>query len=210
MIAPLPPLDEEDFDDLDQLLAALGAEDGLRLDGAQGLLTALVVGPRGVGPETWLPVILGGEPLGVEHERLQALLRLLLRLQGSIERGLDAYAYDPILAEEDAEDASAGADALVDASGWCEGFSLGVDLQAELWEQRLHEDPALADLVAAVVALGVEDGVFAEIRDPDIAPLSEAERDDLLQHLPGVLVDLRQYWRDHPPEAAAPIGATLH
>lgn len=205
MSQDLPSLDDQDYEELDQLLQKLGAEDGLRLDGAQGLLTALAVGPRPVGPEVWLPVILGGEPVGVPPEMLQSLLRLLLRLLAMIERGLEVYAFDPILAE--VEDEADG----VDVSGWCEGFSLGVDLQAELWEQRLQEeDQQLIDLLSPIVALGVDDGVFAEIRDTEVPPLADIEREHLLQQLPGILIELRQYWREHPSEEPPQGTATLH
>jgi uncharacterized protein len=208
-VIPVEPenlLDQQDLEEIDGLLAALGADDGLRLDGAQALLTALVVGPQSIGPEEWLPVILGGEPLGAPSPRLQRLLDLLLRLMAGIEHGLDLHSYDPVFAEH--EGGSGGPS--VDAGGWCEGFSLGVDLNAEIWEQRMQEDHSLLDLLAPIVALGVDDGVFAEIRKPDIAPLSEHERDLVVSQLASVLIDLRQYWQDHPAESSAPPGATLH
>lgn len=205
-LAPALLLDEQDFEEIDRLLEALGAEEGLRLDGAQALLTALVVGPQPVGPENWLPVILGGEPLGAPSPRLQRLLDLLLRLQANIAHGLDLNNYDPIFAEHE----SAGGDSSIDAGGWCEGFGLGVDLNAEAWEQRMQEDRSLLDLLAPVVALGVDDGVFAEVRNPDQAPLSERERDLVVAQLGSVLTDVRQYWQEHPPEDSAPAGATLH
>lgn len=200
-------MDETDFEEIDRLLDKLGADDGLRLDGAQGLLTALVVGPEPVGPEDWLPVILGGEPLGMDGVALQSLLDLLLRLQASITRGLDHLAYDPILAERPGEDD----ETIVDVSGWCAGFSLGVDLNAEIWEQHMQDDPDLLELLAPIVSLGVDDGLFAEVRDPDMPALSESERDVMLHQLGSVLVDLRQYWQDHPSDPALPAsGATLH
>ena len=199
-------LDEQDFEEIDRLLEALGADDGLRLDGAQGLLTALIVGPQEVGPEDWLPVILGGEPLGAPSPKLQRLLDLLLRLHDALQRGLDIHSYDPIFAEHESE----GDEHSVDAGGWCEGFSLGVDLNAEIWEQRMQEDRTLLEMLAPIVALGVDDGVFAEIRNPDQAPLSERERDIVVAQLASVLIDVRQYWQEHPPEASAPVGATLH
>lgn len=199
-------LDEQDFEEIDRLLEELGADDGLRLDGAQGLLTALIVGPQEVGPEDWLPVILGGEPLGAPSPKLQRLLDLLLRFKENIERGLDIHSYDPIFAEHEGENEEHS----VDAGGWCEGFSLGVDLAAELWEQRMQEDRTLLEMLAPIVALGVDDGVFAEIRNPNQAPLSEIERDAVVSQLAGVLIDVRQYWQEHPPETSAPVGATLH
>mgnify|MGYP001010036266 CR=1 FL=1 len=205
-IASPLPLDEQDFEEVDKLLESLGAEDGLRLDGAQGLLTALIVGPQDVGPEDWLPVILGGEPLGAPSPKLQRLLDLLLRLQASLAHGLDMHSYDPIFAEHEGDDD----ERAVDAGGWCEGFSLGVDLNAEIWEQRMQEDRTLLEMLAPIVALGVDDGVFAEIRNPDQAPLSERERDIVVAQLASVLIDVRQYWQEHPPETSAPVGATLH
>lgn len=201
---PPLPLDEQDFEEVDKLLESLGADDGLRLDGAQGLLTALIVGPQDVGPEDWLPVILGGEPLGAPSPRLQRLLDLLLRLKASIAHGLDIHNYDPIFAEHEGEDHA------IDAGGWCEGFSLGVDLNAEIWEQRMQEDRTLLEMLAPIVALGVDDGVFAEVRNPDQPPLSERERDIVVAQLASVLIDVRQYWQEHPPETSAPVGATLH
>lgn len=205
-VDPPLPLDEQDFEEIDRLLESLGAEDGLRLDGAQGLLTALVIGPQDVGPEDWLPVILGGEPLGAPSPRLQRLLDLLLRLQASLAHGLDLHSYDPIFAEHEGE----GEERSIDAGGWCEGFSLGVDLNAEIWEQRMQEDRTLLEMLAPIVALGVDDGVFAEVRNPDQPPLSERERDIVVGQLASVLIDVRQYWQEHPPETSAPAGATLH
>ncbi len=204
-IEPALLLDEQDFEEIDRLLESLGADEGLRLDGAQGLLTALVVGPQPIGPEHWLPVILGGEPLGAPSPRLQRLLDLLLRLKASIARGLDINSYDPIFAEHETGD-----ERSIDSGGWCEGFSLGVDLNAEIWEQRMQEDRTLLDLLAPVIALGVDDGVFSELRDPDQPPLSERERDLVVAQMASLLTDVRQYWQEHPPEASAPAGATLH
>ena len=107
---PAVLLDEQDFEEIDRLLESLGADDGLRLDGAQALLTALVVGPQPIGPEEWLPVILGGEPLGAPSPRLQRLLDLLLRLMNAIEHGLELHSYDPVFAEHDTDAGERAAD----------------------------------------------------------------------------------------------------
>jgi len=199
-------LDEQDYEELDQLLDAMGAEDGLHLDGAQGLLTALAVGPYPVGPEIWLPVILGGEPAGAEGESLQRLLTLLLQLEASIISGLEHNMYDSIFAEEE----QANGERVVDTGGWCNGFSLGVDLNTDAWESRMQEDATLIEMLAPVVALGVDDGVFSGLRSSELAELSDHEREEVLQQLPGLLIDVRQYWHDHPPEDSPPHGATLH
>jgi hypothetical protein len=48
------------------------------------------------------------------------------------------------------------------------------------------------------------------LRDPDQPPLSERERDLVVAQMASILIDVRQYWQEHPPEASAPVGTTLH
>jgi Uncharacterised protein family (UPF0149) len=95
----------------------------------------------------------------------------------------------------------------VDAGGWCEGFSLGVDLLADTWEAQMQIDDALIALLSPIVALGVDDGVFSEIKDTEITPLSEAEREELMIQLPSVLAEVRQYWDEVDSAAEPPLHA---
>ena len=76
--------------------------------------------------------------------------------------------YEPILGEVELDDG----DTALSAHGWCEGFSRGVDLRARVWESRLGADSQLTELLGPIMALAVEEGVFAT--DADFAPLSEA------------------------------------
>lgn len=185
-------LDDQDIAELDELLAQLKNEDALRLDGAHGLLTALAVGPERVPAERWLPVVLGQRPSLEDPAQAPRLLELLRRLHHAVAHGLANFAYDPIFSEHQDENG----ETVTDVGGWCEGFGLGVDLCASAWEQHLQRDPELVELLAPIVALGVDDGVFAEVRDADIAPLSESERDALIQRLPSILFDVMHYWED--------------
>jgi uncharacterized protein len=183
-------MDEHDIEELNELLFALQNEDALRLDAAQGLLAAVAVGPKPVEDKDWLAVVLGEKPAVDDLQTAQRLVELLMRLKRSVEYGIEHYAFDAIFSET----RDAQGDIGVDAGGWCEGFGLGVDLQADAWEAQMQADESLIALLSPIVALGVDDGVFAEIRDPNITPLSEAEREDLLNQLPSVLADVRHYW----------------
>lgn len=58
----------------------------------------------------------------------------------------------------------------------------------------MQADDGLIALLSPIVALGVDDGVFSEIKDINIVPLSDAERETLMQQLPSVLAEVRQYW----------------
>jgi uncharacterized protein len=183
-------LDEADIMELDELLSALQNDDGLRLDAAQGLLAALSVGPEPVQPERWLPMVLGKTPTMDSPEQAQRLLELLVRLKRSVDYCIEHYAFEPIFAEHmDADE-----EVHVDAGGWCEGFSMGIDLLADVWEAQMVADDSLIELLSPIVALGVDDGAFSEISDHHVAPLSEAEREDLMQQLPRVLSDVQHYW----------------
>jgi uncharacterized protein len=199
-------MDEHDIEELNELLFALQNDDALRLDAAQGLLAAVAVGPKPVDDKDWLAVVLGEKPAVSDLQTAERLVELLMRLKSAVEYGIEHYAFDAIFSETHDDDGEIG----VDAGGWCEGFGLGVDLQADAWEAQMQADESLIALLSPIVALGVDDGVFAEIRDPNITPLSEAERDDLLNQLPSVLADVRHYWDEVTETAQLMQARKLH
>jgi hypothetical protein len=45
-------------------------------------------------------------------------------------------------------------------------------------------------------SLGVDDGAFSEMRHEHVAPLSDAEHEDLMQQLPRVRSDVLHFWDD--------------
>jgi uncharacterized protein len=183
-------LDDSELEELDQYLRAHAGEDHLLLDGVHGLLTAIGIGPDKVSPDEWLPEILH-EPFADEEEG-RRVLELLARLSESVEIEVEADNYEPILGEIELDDG----DTALSALGWCEGFSRGVDLRARLWESRLGVDSHLTELLGPIMALAVEEGVFAT--DADFAPLSEQEYDDCLAQLPAAVGAVARYWIDAP------------
>lgn len=190
-------LDDSELEELDRYLRAHAGEDHLLLDGVHGLLTAIGIGPEKVAPDEWLPEILH-EPFADEDEG-RRVLELLARLSESVGNEVEADSYEPILGEIELDDG----DTALSALGWCEGFSRGVDLRARLWESRLGVDSHLTELLGPIMALAVEEGVFAT--DADFAPLSEQEYDDCLAQLPGAVNAVAHYWIDAPlsPEEIA-------
>lgn len=211
---PSSVLDEHDIAELDDLLAQLRNEDALHLDGAHGLLSALAVSPEPIALEEWLPLVLGKVPEVDDPAILPGLIDRLVRLFDAIVQGLEHYAYDPIFTQHDHDDPGDGGEAepTIEVGGWCEGFSLGVDLRSVLWEAQMHADPYLIELLAPIVQLGVDDGVFAEVQDQEMPPLSEAERENLINRLASALVDVRHYWQERGVVMSAerPPGTVLH
>ena len=189
-------LDNEELDELHDALFARNGENGPLLDGLHGLITALIVGPQPASSDEWLPLALNpNEPFG-SHLEAERLTSLCLRLYHAVERGLEQLIYEPILSEFDEEDG----DVIVDARGWCAGFSMGVDLWARLWEPRLRFDPRLMEIMAPIMALAFSEGLFEEFSDPRWPPLSDSERETCLQMIPSCVIDIQHYWRDNPPQ----------
>ncbi len=187
--------DSHDYDELDGLLAELPTEDGLRIDGAQGLLAALAIGPEAIAPSDWLPIVLGEDPELLAYDEVDLVCGMLLRLAANVSHSLDHFVFEPVFmqSEEDGE-------IQIDPGGWCEGFSIGIDLQSERWERQLRSDPALMELLSPILQLGVETGVFEDIQRDDLPALTEDERDGLIRVLPARLIDLRHYWEEHRDE----------
>ena len=196
-------LDNEELDELHDALYARNGEDGPLLDGLHGLITALLVGPQPVPSEEWLPLVLNPEEPFSSHLEAEQLTSLCLRLYNAVERGLAQLIYEPILAEYDDEDGE-DEDVVVEAHGWCAGFSMGVDLHASLWEPRLRFDARLMEIMAPVMALAFSEGLFEELSDPRWPPLSESEREACLQMIPSAVIDIHHYWRDHPHQVESP------
>jgi uncharacterized protein len=208
--APNTLFDEEDLHELDQLLQILRNADALKLDAAQGLLCALLVGPKPLEPQQWLPAIVGQEPHVEDPQALQVLCERLVQYLSALESAFDYHVFEPIFAERSDDEG----ETELEVGGWCQGFSMGVDLLANDWEAQMQRDPSLIELLSPVVALGVDDGVFSEVMDPDVAALSEAEREELIRDLPNRLLDVRDYWSlmqaDLVESARARHAGSLH
>lgn len=183
-------LDDKELEELDTYLRAHGGEGDLMLDGVHGLLSAVAIGPLEVKPEEWLHEVLH-DAFDDENEG-NRVLALLAKLNDSISAELDVDAYEPILGEVDTEEGP-----LLSAAGWCEGFSRGIDMRAQIWENRLAEDPTLMQLLGPIMALAVDEGVLQA--DTEFEKLTDEEYDECLGQLPGVLNAVGDYWRENPP-----------
>lgn len=156
------PLTETELDGLDRLLQRLPADAAMTLDGMDGYLTALLVGPAPLWSRAptamWLPAVWGGDgPAGMDEaapfaskrqrkDTVVLLLRHLRHLSDQLERTPDDW--QPIFSV-----AEQGTDEWVDARDWCAGFLVAVDLQPEAWTE-VWRDPGSAPLL--VLGGGVE------------------------------------------------------
>jgi uncharacterized protein len=194
------PLEEGDYDELGEILAGRAGDDGLLLDAVHGLLTAVAIGPETVPPDEWMPLIADeGHPFE-SIEQAERMIALTLRLYNTITGDLDALTYQPILGQIETEEG----EPTLTARGWCEGFSMGVDLREAVWEKRMHDDTRLMELLTPMIQLAADEGLFETEDGEEPTPLSEVEYEQQLNKLPNAVLDVQQYWRDHPPGSPVP------
>lgn len=195
--SPLTPLNPAELDALDLLLQRLPADAAMSLDGADGFLTALLVGPPAVlatlATAQWLPLVWGGDdeqgaegtaPFASRRQRKTTVVMLLRHLR-HISEELDKRPDDwqPIFSI-----AEQGADEWADARDWCTGFLQAVDLMPGAWGDA-WADPALAPLLQ--LGGGLEG---FEVEDVDLE--DAAACDGLSRVVPEAVLHLRA--RYHP------------
>ena len=173
------PLTEEELASLDDLLTNLPSDGSMTLDGMDGYLTALLVGPSPIGASSdWLPAIWGGDaepapaPFASNQKRKRTTV-LVLRHLRSIEAALSGTpdAWEPVFSV--AELPGTQGEELADATDWCLGFLAATDVAPDAWAP-LQADPEIGPGLATIAWLGGDVDVAAEADDHP----SDAELDD--------------------------------
>jgi len=190
------PLTEDELASLDELLASLPSDGAMTLDGMDGYLTALLVGPvplSSMKTGDWLPAIWGGDgetapaPFRSNQQRKRSTV-LVLRHLRAIQEALSGPpdAWEPIF--NVAEVPGTHGEELADATDWCMGFLAAIDLAPDAWVP-LQEDPEVGSGLATIAMLAGEievtddeDEDAANLDDPHVRDhLSRAAADVVLQ-----------------------------
>ena len=173
--SPVTPLTPAEIDALDRLLQTLPADGAMTLDGVDGFLTALTVGPAEVlatlPTADWLPWVWGGDgdggndeaaPFASKRQRKATVVLLLRHLRHlAAQFAATPDDWEPIFSM-----AELGAEEWADARDWCAGFLQAVDLLPSAWGQTWAA-PALAPLLQLGGGLEGMDGVDATPAAPD-------------------------------------------
>ena len=177
--SPNTPLTEEELASLDDLLTNLPSDGSMTLDGMDGFLTALLVGPAAIGTTSdWLPLIWGGDqepapaPFASNQKRKRTTV-LVLRHLRSIEAALSGPpdAWEPVFSV--AELPGTQGEELADATDWCMGFLAATDLAPDAWAP-LQADADVGPGLATIAWLGGDVEVAADAEDHP----SDEELDD--------------------------------
>jgi uncharacterized protein len=186
--SPVTPLTEAELAALDAMLQSLPADGAMTLDGMDGYLTALLVGPplllRELKTSDWLPAIWGGDPepgtaapfaSNQKKKRTTVLvLRHLRSLAATLESDPDAW--EPVFSVADMP----GADGreLADAGDWCLGFLAATDLAPQAWAP-LFEDADVGPGLATISLLAGEPSALAPAADDEDGEPADAEEEDI-------------------------------
>jgi uncharacterized protein len=122
------PLNDEEYDQLDELLAQMGPQ-SMDVAKLEGFLTALVVGPAEVAQANWLPRVWGGAAGNGEATALVLRHHDYMRVWMQKDPG----SFEPIY--------ECGGSWT--AQAWCAGFLEGVEVAAEAWAPLRAQQPAL-------------------------------------------------------------------
>jgi uncharacterized protein len=197
------PLSPEELDALDLLLQKLENDGVMTLDGMDGFLTALLVGPpqllTRLPTAEWLPWVWGGDVDGEgeggsndaapfpSKRQKKATVVLLLRHLRHISEQLTKTPddWEPIFSV-----AEQGAEEYVDARDWCTGFLQAVDLLPSAWD-AVFEDAELGPALAPLLLLGggLREQTLQSIEGQDLDnpracdPISRAVPDAVLRVL---------------------------
>lgn len=188
--SPVTPLEPAELDGLDRLLALLPTDGAMSLDGADGYLSALVLGPpellATLDTAQWLPAIWGGDgpegndgaaPFTSKRRRKDTVVLLLRHLRHLAQQ----FAGSPNDWEPIFSIAEQGALEVADARDWCAGFLQAVDLMPGAWSVDWN-DPAWLPLLTLGGGLDGNGAVPEDLTEVD--RLSRAVPDAVLQLLP--------------------------
>ncbi|MED5618271.1 UPF0149 family protein [Ideonella sp. BN130291] len=174
------PLTDEELQALDELLQAVPGDNAMNVEGLDGYLTALLVGPpllTTLRTADWLPAVWGGDgegnaPFASGKQRKRATVLVLRHLQ-SIHCQLRDHPdhWQPVFSVAETKERE-----VVDAEDWCVGFLQAVALAPDRWEP-LFDDPQLGAALVPVALLG---GDESELSPADRERLADPEQRDEL------------------------------
>jgi uncharacterized protein len=179
-----PPLSDAELDALDTLLQGLPVDNAMNIEGMDGYLTALLVGPpllQQLKSADWLPAVWGGDgegalPFASQKQRKRTALLVLRHLHGIARQlRMTPNAWEPVFSVAEVDGGDAQRD-LVDAEDWCIGFLFAVALAPEAWAP-LFDDPVFGPALVPIALLGGDESGLSEA---DVTRLADpAARDEL-------------------------------
>jgi len=188
---------------LDALLEAASPDESMMLEELDGFFAALACSPQPVPPEEYLPVVLGREPGAPQPDGRAASMQeprdakeletLLARHREAVAAQLyDGEGYSPVLGYDD--------DGKAQGNAWAIGFVRGMAMRPDAWVE-LEDDEEFGDALDPLMRLVEE--VEPE-DDAQVAPVSDAEREPLIEAMFEGVMEVYDYFRAQRERNLAP------
>jgi uncharacterized protein len=182
------------------LAAPRPTKTALPLQGLDGYLTAIAIGPELVMPSEWMFGLWDDEePAFADREQAQTILSAIMARYNEILHQLERSPPDfrPLYLTDN----PGGQPSMALVAQWANGFWKGMGLRGEAW-RTLINDRGARDLLAPIVYF-VEDSTGRRVLED-----TRGEDDELMQSagdlIPAVVPAIREYWRRRSGAPAAP------
>jgi uncharacterized protein len=194
--APTPPLTAAELDTLDAFLASLPAG-AMNVEMLDGFCCALHCTPDLVGPAVWLPLVWGetadAEASFDDEGQARAIVGLVTRHWTAVaEELVKADASD----EPRVPRLTADARGRITANAWATGFTRGMQVSPESWQEVLGDDEA-GEVLVPMMMLHHEHDPNEAMRPP---PFDDAVRAEVIE---AMVMGAAQLYRHFAPARRA-------
>jgi uncharacterized protein len=187
------PLSEEEFDELDEfLISDLTSDETLTIEGLDGYLTAMAIGPTTVPPSFWLPGVWGPSendtPAFETMDQAQHILGLILRNMNGIITCLedDPDAFEPVFGFVNLDDRGTE---FIDGEAWAVGFMQGLMLVRADW-QALFDSEQGRQWLTPIRLMGARD-----LTPEEEELIGTPEQDEALtKQIPASIAAIYRFW----------------
>ncbi|MFM0732913.1 UPF0149 family protein [Paraburkholderia sediminicola] len=187
------PLSEKEFDELDEfLISDLTSDETLTIEGLDGYLTAMAIGPNTVPPSYWLPGVWGPSeddaPAFETMDQAQHILGLILRNMNGIIASLenDPDGFEPVFGFCQIDDSNRE---FIDGEAWAVGFMQGLTLVRADW-QALFDSEQGREWLNPIHLMGALD-----LTPEEEELIGTPQQDDALtKRIPASVAAIYRFW----------------
>ncbi|SEP86469.1 uncharacterized protein SAMN05428969_1255 [Devosia sp. YR412] len=186
---------------LDAMLTELG-DDGMLLSELDGYLCGIAAGPELVAPETFLPLVWGGEDFDVPAVNQAELTSAVMARYEQINTELAEARYEPLY-ELDEEDG-------VIWEVWIAGFEAAIGLSFDAWEKLLqsHKESQAQEAAFGIMSLlAASDPAISDedAKDPEMIKLQQ-DAPHLIPEIVGTLYRAHRLATPQTPIRSDAVG----
>ncbi|MFL9867955.1 UPF0149 family protein [Paraburkholderia fungorum] len=187
------PLTEEEFDELDEFLVSdITSDETLTIEGLDGYLTAMAIGPTTMPPSYWLPGVWGPSendtPAFETMDQAQHILGLILRNMNGIILCLedDPDEFEPVFGFVSIDESGRE---FIDGEAWAVGFMQGLTLVRADW-QALFDSEQGREWLRPIRLMGARD-----LTREEEELIGTPEQDEALtKQIPASVAAIYRFW----------------